>query len=306
MSLIEYTMLGKIDKVKQSIERLRAFEPEDGYSLAFSGGKDSVCIKALADMAGVKYDAHYSITSVDPPELVQFIKTFPDVIRESAHYKPGRGPVSAAYPNGGGPVTMWNLIPLKRMPPTRVQRYCCEFLKESNGAGRIVVTGVRWDESSNRKANRNLVDIGGKGGALVYNDDNDEARRTVEQCYRTKKTLVNPIIDWTTEDVWEFIRAERIPYCGLYDDGFNRLGCIGCPMNTRRADRDFKKWPKYYDSYLRAFDRMLRARAAAGLVTRAGETAQGIMDWWLDERRSDDRAVPGQMLFTDIMGEMDE
>lgn len=65
------------DKVEVAIERLRAFEPLEGYHLAFSGGKDSVVIKALADMAGVKYDAHYSVSSVDPPELVQFVKKFP-------------------------------------------------------------------------------------------------------------------------------------------------------------------------------------------------------------------------------------
>lgn len=40
MSLIEYTLDGKIDKVQQAIERLKAFEPEDGYIVADSGGKD--------------------------------------------------------------------------------------------------------------------------------------------------------------------------------------------------------------------------------------------------------------------------
>lgn len=65
--------------VEQAIDRLQKFEPAEGYYMAFSGGKDSVTLKALADMAGVKYKAVYSVTSVDPPELVQFVKTFPDV-----------------------------------------------------------------------------------------------------------------------------------------------------------------------------------------------------------------------------------
>ena len=90
------------DKVETAIERLRTFEPPEGYHLAFSGGKDSVVVKALADMAGVKYDAHYNVTSVDPPELVQFVKTFSDVSRDIPHDK------------DGNPVTMWNLIPKKR------------------------------------------------------------------------------------------------------------------------------------------------------------------------------------------------
>lgn len=68
------------EKVKASVERMKAFEPPDGYLLAFSGGKDSVVLKALADMAGVKYQAGYNVTSVDPPELVYFIREkYPDV-----------------------------------------------------------------------------------------------------------------------------------------------------------------------------------------------------------------------------------
>lgn len=63
-----------LDRVEVAIKRLQTFEPPEGYYLAFSGGKDSVVIKALADMAGVKYDAHYNVTSVDPPELIQFVR----------------------------------------------------------------------------------------------------------------------------------------------------------------------------------------------------------------------------------------
>ncbi len=103
-----------------AIERIKIFEPQEGYYLAFSGGKDSVVIKALADMAKVKYDAHYNVTSVDPPELIYFIKEkHKDVIFEKPRYKDGRQ------------ITMWNLIPLKKMPPTRIVRYCCEYLKEA-------------------------------------------------------------------------------------------------------------------------------------------------------------------------------
>ena len=142
-----------MDKVQTAIKRLQKYEPDEGYYLAFSGGKDSVVCKALCDMAGVKYDAHYAITSVDPPELVQFInEKYPDVIRESQHDKDGK------------PITMWSLIANETMPPTRIVRYCCEYLKESAGEGRVTITGVRWAESVNRKKNQGLVVIrdGGK------------------------------------------------------------------------------------------------------------------------------------------------
>ena len=73
--LIEETLLGTIDKVQTAIGRLKAFEPKDRpYWLAFSGGKDSCVILELAKMAGGRFEAHYNCTSVDPPELVRFIK----------------------------------------------------------------------------------------------------------------------------------------------------------------------------------------------------------------------------------------
>ena len=122
--MIEQLNLQGKNKVEVAIERLRTFEPQEGYYLCFSGGKDSCVIKALADMAGVKYDAHYNITSVDPPELVRFIKeTHPDVSMDYPRDKDGKV------------ITMWNLIPKKRMPPTRIARYCCKQLKEVVGKG---------------------------------------------------------------------------------------------------------------------------------------------------------------------------
>ena len=223
MALVEYDLFGqKRDKVQTAIDRLRAFEPKDGYYVADSGGKDSSCVVKLCEMAGVKFDAHYNATTIDPPQLVRFIRqNHPKTEIEKPEY------------------TMRELIVKKQMPPTRLMRYCCQHLKELHGKGRVVVTGVRWAESGNRKNNQGLVtfttaskelnnaaDLSGaepnrtsKNG-LILNTDNDESRRMVEMCYRTHKTLVNPIIDWTDEDVWEFIRLCNVPYCELYDCGF--------------------------------------------------------------------------------------
>ena len=60
MALIDYNLFGKIDKVQMAIDRLKAFEPEDGYIVADSGGKDSTCIVTLAQMAGVKHECVYN------------------------------------------------------------------------------------------------------------------------------------------------------------------------------------------------------------------------------------------------------
>jgi phosphoadenosine phosphosulfate reductase len=260
------------NKIKISIQRLKSFEPPEGYRLAFSGGKDSVVIKALADIAGVKYTAHYSLTTVDPPELVRFIKTFKDVIID----KPREN--------------MWNLIVRKKTPPLRMSRYCCSELKERYGVGEITITGVRWSESIRRKKNRNLVNIGnGNTPEIIYNDDNDESRRSVEQCYRTQKTLVNPIIDWTEDDVWDFIHKYNVRYCSLYDEGFKRLGCIGCPMSGKKGmKRDFDRWPQYKRAYIRAFGSMIENRKLLGMRTN-WQSGEECFNWWMGDTITDSK-----------------
>lgn len=285
-------------KVKKSIERLKAFEPPEGYYLAFSGGKDSVVCKALLDMSGCKYDATYRVTSVDPPELVRFIKdVHPDVKREVPRYSQG----IAYEKNRGKPITMWNLIEMKLLPPTRIVRYCCHHLKETGGEGRMIITGVRWAESNKRKNNHGVVTISSKTaakefdnrqefrqtqfGGLVTNNDNDNARRLVETCYKHHTTTVNPIIDWQDSDVWQFIHSEKVPHCELYYQGFSRLGCIGCPMaSTNEREREFVFWPKYKKAYLNAFAKMLKHREERGKMDgdmRMGNTPQSVFNWWM-------------------------
>lgn len=276
------------EKVKLSIERIKAFEPLDGggYFLGFSGGKDSCVIKALSDMAGVKYEAHYHITTVDPPELFHFVRDkHPDVIWDRPKY------------------SMRQLIIKTGFPPTKTWRYCCEYLKEVNGVGCVTMTGTRWAESQRRQSSHGVVTmtnnnnnnkfkiaeevganyIKNKQSGLIMNEDNDLARRTVELCYRTNKTLVNPIIDWSDEDVWDFIHSENIPYCKLYDEGFCRLGCVGCPLGSlKNRHKGLNRWPHIKRMYIKAFDDMLDAREARG-KDRIFNTGEDVMDWWLQD-----------------------
>lgn len=266
-TLFQNTTLGYIDKVQIAIKRLKAFEPKDGYYLAFSGGKDSQCIYHLAKMAGVKFDAHYSVTTVDPPELIYFIREhYPDVQWE--------------YPIGkdGKRTSMWKIIAEHTIPPTRMSRYCCDILKEQNGKGRVTVTGVRWAESIRRRDQHGVVNIRtsskklineqtennpsaqlNRSGSLIFMNDNEETKQVVEHCFRKKRTTLNPIIDWSENDVWEFLNeVAKVPHCRLYDEGFTRLGCIGCPLQGRDGMlRDFERWPKYKELYIKAFDRMI-------------------------------------------------
>lgn len=295
-SLFRETTIGYVDKVERSIGRIKSVEPSDGYYLAFSGGKDSQCIYHLAKMAGVKFDAHYSVTTVDPPELIRFIKKeYPDIKWE--------------FPLGqdGKRTSMFKLISEEHtIPPTRVNRYCCSVLKENGGIARLVMTGVRWSESIKRRDSHGVVDVitsstklhndslqnnnsaqVNKFGSIIFMDDNDETRKTVEHCYIKKKTTLNPIVDWTDEDVWNFLNnVAKVPHCCLYDEGFDRLGCVGCPLAGRESmERDFKRWPQYKNLYLKAFEKMIEnhegsVKTATGEVVKCGE-AQKIFDQWM-------------------------
>lgn len=177
-------------KLEDAIECLKTFEPPEGYFVAFSGGKDSQCVYHLCKMAGVKFDAHYQLTSVDPPEVIKFIRqNYPDVIFDIPRDKDGKQ------------VTMWSLIVKNKMPPTMIARYCCQELKESQGHGRKVVTGVRKAESVNRKLNQGNITIQKPGkkalkeadeagveykttkrGGVLMNYDNGNAKQFVETC----------------------------------------------------------------------------------------------------------------------------
>lgn len=276
-----------IEKERRAIEVLKAFEPEDGYYLCYSGGKDSDCIRILADLAGVKHEIHHNLTTTDAPETVYYVKSIPGVIIDKPE------------------ISMWRLIEKKMVPPTRLMRYCCTELKERGGKGKVKITGVRKKESARRAKQGGLVKIIGKpatvekkavelgaevgktnGGGLILNMDNDPSRRLVEHCYRTTSTMLNPIIEWADTDVWEFLKAHGCKSNPLYECGLKRVGCIGCPMAGKNRYAEFERWPKYRAMYVAAFDRMLEARRRAGKKERPNTQwfdGESVMRWWLGE-----------------------
>ncbi|MCX7858385.1 MAG: phosphoadenosine phosphosulfate reductase family protein, partial [Deltaproteobacteria bacterium] len=231
-------------------------------------------------------DSH---TTVDPPELVRFI-------RENYHE------VSISYPE----LTMWQLIVKKRIPPTRQARFCCDVLKEQGGTGRVVVTGVRWAESNKRKNNRAAFEIMTKSGSnKKLMNDNDEARKMFETCMKPEKNkrIVNPIIDWEDQDVWGYIKSRGIKYCSLYDEGFERLGCIGCPLATQKSrENEFKRWPTYKRAYIRSFQKMVNEREALGLnsCSKHWTSAQRIFDWWMEYTPPPPEIMDGQIEMDDV------
>lgn len=200
-------------KILRSIEMFRHYEAAalrlspDGYNLAFSGGKDSCVIKQLAIEAGVKFAAFYNNTTIDPPELIRYIRQHHNDVLWNNHRTP----------------MLRRLVEKSNGPPTRMSRWCCEAYKEQGGKGRLKVIGVRIDESERR--------------AGLWKEF---------QPHRTDGAILAPIVYWTDEDVWAFIRSRNLPYCELYDQGFKRLGCIGCPMaGAKGQTKEFARWPGY-------------------------------------------------------------
>lgn len=290
------------DKVDIAIER---FKTASKMSLAYykqplvvttSGGKDSSVCVALAQAAGIPFEVMHNHTTADAPETVYFV-------REEFKRLEGLGiKCTINYPIYKGQRTsMWALIPQKLMPPTRLVRYCCAILKERGGAGRFITTGVRWAESAKRRDGRGIYetmpsDVKKK---IILNNDNDDRRRLFEDCTLKAKRVCNPIIDWTDEEIWNYIRAEKLPINPLYECGFSRVGCIGCPVaGTAGRIKEFARYPKYQEMYIRAFDRMLEERRRRGKTDgswRAGFTGKDIFHWWME-----DGVLPGQMEFDDL------
>lgn len=283
-----------MDKEQKSIRRLQMYS---GVSLrltgrplvmTYSGGKDSDLLLHLAQKAGIPFEAQHSLTTADAPETIYHVK---DTFRRLEE-KGIACDIDRHIQTDGTALTMWNLIPKKQMPPTRLVRYCCEKLKEGGGKDRVICTGVRWAESAARKR-RGAVEVlpDNKKKHLILNNDNDDSRREFENCQLKGKKVVNPVIDWTTEEVLDYCATERIPMNPLYAEGFCRIGCIGCPMAGKHGrERRFLRWPKYKDNYLRAFRRMLEVRSAAGKETKRWSDEYDVFRWWMEED-----TLPGQI-----------
>lgn len=262
--------------------------------ITYSGGKDSQVLVALAERSGIDFEVVNSHTTADAPETVYFI-------REQFRKMEGRG-INCAIEKPrykGKPTSMWSLIPQKMMPPTRLVRYCCAVLKENTGRDRFIATGVRWAESTRRKNSRGVMELMHKDPTkrIILMGDNDEKRQLFETCNLKSKMTVNPIVDWSDDDVWDYTHSEHLPVNPLYCEGHKRVGCIGCPMAGGGRQHEFMRWPKYEELYVAAFERMLEARRAKGKPCD-WQTGRDVFRWWME-----DKNVAGQLSMFDEEGD---
>lgn len=275
------------EKIQHSVELLRkserlalAYDSEDGFYLAFSGGKDSQCLYHIASLAGVKFKAHMSLTSVDPPEVIRFVKKqYPDVNL----VKPKKSIYQAAIDN--------------QILPTMRVRWCCKEYKEGAGAGKVTLIGIRHAESA-RRANRNEVEISSRkySGDLEGLDEYRKARNAQKRgrkpknyrevtivnatgertlgCIRGQESLlISPIIEWTDDDVWTFLNTLQIEHCELYGQGWHRIGCIGCPMSSLKQKAiENERWPHVKRNWIKAI-KAIRNRGGDSKENISGGTS---------------------------------
>lgn len=211
-------------KIEFSISLIKQAEPmalqynDFGFHVAFSGGKDSQVIHELCKIAGVKFKAYFYKTSVDPKELLSFIRNnYPDVEWIRPQF------------------TMYQLILKKGMLPLRRCRFCCEFLKERNGLNAVVITGITKAESAKRKKRQAF-----ESSCKIGQD----------------KNLLNPILEWTKRDVFQFLKDRNIKISELYQKQ-NRIGCIGCPMSPKTMRRDFRDYPNNKKAYINTVAKLM-------------------------------------------------
>lgn len=215
-----------------AIERLRTFEPPEGFILAYSGGKDSDVLLSLARAAGVRYDAHYHATTIDPPEVVRHVKDQLDVTID-------RPAESMARLIG-----RWGL-------PSRWRRWCCSALKERPWPGRVVLTGVRWAESP-RRAGRRMVEPARSGkGQMFLHPIIDWSDADLWGHIRSHGfDLVS-------------LYGERM----ANGKPRSRVGCVCCPLNPRPEDAE--RWPHIAEAMHRAWLRFVAARRQDWTVDEA-------------------------------------
>ena len=153
--------------------------------VAYSGGKDSDVLLRLAEetLNPGEYEVLNSHTTVDAPETVYHIrKTLKRLSDKGVKTR-----IDYHIGENGRPVTMWNLIPTRLMPPTRVVRYCCTVLKESGTPNRIACLGVREAESQKRQGREIFGVRGGHTGKLRF-----FRLTTRRRCTGSPKRLTTP------------------------------------------------------------------------------------------------------------------
>ena len=260
------------NKIRYSIELIRKAEkmalrldPDNGFYNTFSGGKDSQCLYHIVKLAGVKHKTHMNLTTIDPPEVIRFVKReYPDVELLK--------PIKSIY----------EVAKEKHLLPTRRFRWCCYVFKELSGAGKVTLIGIRKEESAKRAKREEVsTQIKGKRVEETFDQWSYHEEEMVTCVGGKDKILISPLIYWTERDVWEFLNANNIPHCELYDKGYNRIGCICCPMsNYKQKIRDIKEYPHVKSNWIKTIQWLIDN----GYINHNIDNAEFGFRWWISDK----------------------
>lgn len=296
------------EKVNKSIEilKLGSKMSQHYYNqpliITYSGGKDSEVLVDLAFKSGIEFEIWNNHTTVDAPETVYHIR------EQFKRWREMGIRCHIQYPEiKGERISMWSLIPRMGIMPSMWVRYCCKVLKEANIKKRMFATGVRKSESSKRQNRTALEYVASKKdnairktfeeASEVFQEDIDNNPygecRFITAAKRNRKLVVNPIIDWTDDDVWKYIHAANLKYNPLYDEGFKRVGCVGCILSGKKCmEKDFERYPKYEKLYRQTCQKLYEKCMAEGKPfyldkerTIAAKNGDEIFDWWINLRK---------------------
>lgn len=216
-----------------------------------SGGKDSAVLDYLLQKSGIEYTSFHANTTIDPAGTILHLKkNYP----HTQILKPKE--------------TFYQLVRRKGLP-TRLNRYCCEHLKEHGSVGRMVFEGVRSAESSNRK-DRDYIQC-----------DDRQWQKGAQHIY--------PIYDWTDKDIFDFIKLKGIVLAPHYEKGMKvgitRLGCVGCPLvKTSTRKKEFELYPKVFENIKKAIKTGMENNPQWKLSIATNGDENLAMQWWMSRK----------------------
>ena len=281
----------EVSKINTAYERYRwaAKEAERLFDMPlvvqYSGGKDSDVILQLAKESGVPFRVTHNLTTADPPDNVYYIRRVFAALREEGIDCRINVPRRS----------LWRIMRETLVIPSRIMRVCCSELKERRMPDApYIVTGVRWAESAGRRAKSGIamvytarergVEEKAAAAGLLTTDD-ASSRRLFEQCQLRGVRVLNPIIDWSDDDVWSYLHSRGIEGNPLYKEGWTRIGCVGCPLAGRRArELAFARYPKLYKAWRDAIAYVIERRKEMGnpmfLAGKEAESVEDVLGAW--------------------------
>lgn len=276
-------------KVEVAYERFRwaAKEADRLFDMPlvvqYSGGKDSDVILQLAKESGVPFRVTHNLTTADPPDNVYYIRRVFAALREEGIEAKINIPKRS----------LWRIMRETLVIPSRLIRVCCSELKERKMPDApYIVTGVRWSESAGRRAKSGVAMVytsSERTSAGLLTTDDASSRRLFEQCQMRGVRALNPIIDWSDDDVWSYLSSRHIEGNPLYKEGWTRIGCVGCPLACRRArELAFARYPKLYKAWHDAIAYVIARRREMGnpmiLMGRPVESVEDVLGEWDGEK----------------------